>query len=84
MQMTRRRASPDFAETKQHVLAAGQELLLAAHGALSFCRDYVEKSSKERRNPELCAFFRRALSVVEELTHGFTREHHGRKKTKNR
>lgn len=35
--------------------------------ALRFSRDYVERSAKEPRNPELARFFRNALGVVKTL-----------------
>lgn len=60
--------SPEFFDTKVHILRAGKELLLAAQGALSFCQHYVETSNHEKRNPELALFFAKALSVVNHLT----------------
>lgn len=53
-------------DTKVHIFNAGRELLLAAQGALSFCREYVT-SGKEHENPQLAHFFSRALRVAEEL-----------------
>lgn len=57
----------EWTETKLHILRAGRELLLAAEGALEFCKQYVEKSGKEPHNPKLMTFFSRALDVVTEL-----------------
>lgn len=58
---------PDIEDTKDHILAAGRELLLAACGALHFCRDYVEKSVPEANRPALMGFFKRAIAVADEL-----------------
>ncbi|MBI4126371.1 MAG: hypothetical protein HY465_02645 [Deltaproteobacteria bacterium] len=57
----------EWTETKLHVLRAGRELLIAAEGALEFCKHYVEKSGKEPQNQKLMTFFSRALDVVTEL-----------------
>ncbi len=57
----------DLTETKIHVLKASREILLAAEGALSFCKHYVQTSDKERKNPKLATFFSRALDVVGSL-----------------
>lgn len=74
-------------DTRTHILNAGRELLLAAQGALTFCKDYVESNSKERRNPELIHFFSKALAVAEELAADFQKERgkkpHAQKRTKN-
>ncbi|OGQ22837.1 MAG: hypothetical protein A3I05_01550 [Deltaproteobacteria bacterium RIFCSPLOWO2_02_FULL_44_10] len=58
----------EFIDTKIHILRAGKELLLAAQGVLSFCQHYIETSSHEKRNPELAAFFSKALSVIQSLS----------------
>lgn len=61
--------SPDMDETKEHVIAAGREILLAAHGALKFCRSYVDTSVSEASKPALLGFFEKAISVADELGH---------------
>lgn len=58
----------DFTETRTHILLASRELLLAAHGALKFCSEYVEAS--EKSSPHLKAFFKRAMTVANELSSG--------------
>lgn len=59
--------TPDIEETKDHILTAGKELLLAAQGALHFCKEYVEKSVPEARRPALLGFFKKAIVVADEL-----------------
>lgn len=59
--------SPNVEETRDHILAAGKELLLAAQGALYFCKDYVEKSVPEANRPALLGFFKKAIVVADEL-----------------
>lgn len=57
-------------ETKQHIMAAGKELLLAARGALFFCKDYVEAQVPEAGRPNLLGFFQKAIAVADELSRG--------------
>ena len=73
----------DADATKEHVLRAGKELLLAARGALKFCQTYVETSNKERNDPKIADFFNKALAVAEELSRGLEPEKKGPKKRKN-
>lgn len=61
---------PDAEETKAHVLAAARELLLAAQGALKFCRYYVEETSQSKTKPYLVGFFQKATQVANELGKG--------------
>lgn len=61
---------PDAEETKAHVLAAARELLLAAQGALKFCRYYVEETSDSKTRPYLVGFFQKATQVASELGKG--------------
>lgn len=61
---------PDAEETKAHVLAAARELLLAAQGALKFCRCYVEETSQSKTKPYLVGFFQKATQVANELGKG--------------
>ena len=73
--MTRRRRkescqTPDMDETKEHILAAGKEILLAAQGALRFCKCYVEHQSSAHARPHLVQFFQRAIAVADELSRG--------------
>lgn len=63
----KRSAPPGIEETKEHIFTAGKELLLAAEGALHFCKDYVEKSAPEANQPALLSFFKKAISVADEL-----------------
>ena len=67
-----RTPEPDFETTKVHIIVAGRELLLAAQGALAFCKHYVETNGRERRNPELIQFFTRALTVANDLGRDLT------------
>ncbi|MFH0799083.1 MAG: hypothetical protein V2A66_02735 [Pseudomonadota bacterium] len=60
----------DMDETKDHIMAAGRELLLAAHGALSFCKEYVENSIPESSRPNLLCFFQKAIAVADDLSKG--------------
>jgi hypothetical protein len=72
-------ARPDaaeFEETKKHVLAAGRELLLAARGALSFCKEYVESSADSEPKTHLDSFFKKALLVADELGKGLSAATH--------
>lgn len=64
--------SPDMEETKTHIFAAGRELLLAAQGALSFCKDYVETSVPQASRPTLIGFFQKAITVADELGRGIS------------
>lgn len=57
-------------ETKEHVLAAGREILLAAQGALRFCKGYVETQIPEPSRPNLLKFFHKAIDVADELSRG--------------
>jgi len=69
--MSRKGPSPeDIEETKEHVMAAGRELLLAARGALGFCREYVETSVPEASRSNLLSFFQKAIDVADELSRG--------------
>ena len=61
---------PDADETREHVMAAGRELLLAAKGALGFCLDYVDSSVPPASKANLISFFQKALSVADELSKG--------------
>ncbi len=72
----------EFADTKTHVLNAGKEILLAAQGALSFCKHYVETSKKEKNNPELIEFFSKALEVAEDLGRGLNKKPRSEKEEK--
>ena len=54
-------------ETKEHVLAAGREILLAAQGALRFCRDYAETQASPAARVQLVKFFSKAIAVADEL-----------------
>jgi hypothetical protein len=54
-------------ETSQHVLAAGRELLLAAQGALRFCKNYVETQVPTSNRANLMNFFGKAIRVADEL-----------------
>jgi len=68
---------PDIEETKGHVLAAGRELLLAAQGALAFCRDYAKTSSSSRETrSQLMKFFSKTMDVADELAKGLTSASH--------
>lgn len=64
--------SPDMEETRDHIIAAGREILLAAQGALSFCKSYVETSVPKSSQPNLLIFFQKAMSVADELSRGLT------------
>ena len=72
--MIKRRSSPysrrEMERTKQHVLAAGRELVLAAQGALRFCKDYVEFSHPRASRPHLVNFFQKGISMADELGRG--------------
>ena len=68
--MTRRRPqsdAPNMDETKTHVLAAGREIMLAAQGALRFCKNYVESSAPTTSRPQLLDFFQKAIAVADDL-----------------
>lgn len=58
---------PSMDETKEHVLAAGREILLAAQGALRFCKTYAEATSCDKNRPNIVSFFQKAISVADEL-----------------
>lgn len=64
------RRPPDIDETKEHVLAAGRELLLAAQGALSLCKDYAKASSSPESRSQLMQFFSKTMDVADELAKG--------------
>lgn len=66
-------STPDIEETKTHILAAGRELLLAAHGALAFCREYVESQAPKDARPNLVGFFQKAISVADDLGKGISK-----------
>jgi hypothetical protein len=73
-EMIKRKTNPysrrEMERTKRHVLAAGRELLLAAQGALRFCKDYVEFSPPRASRPHLVNFFQRGISMADELGRG--------------
>ncbi len=56
-----------FDDTKDHVLTAGRELVLAAQGMLKFCKMYVDTSSEARFKPCLAGIIEKAKSVADEL-----------------
>ncbi len=58
---------PDFDETKDHVLAAGREILLAAQGALRFCRDYAEEHASPSARSQMTQFFSKAIAIADDL-----------------
>lgn len=58
---------PDFDDTKEHVLAAGREILLAAQGALRFCRDYTEEHASPAARVQMIKFFSRAIAIADDL-----------------
>ncbi len=58
---------PDMEETKEHILAAGRELLLAADGALRFCKSYAETRTEPSSRSLLVGFFSKAIAVADEL-----------------
>jgi hypothetical protein len=72
--MIKRRSNPythrEMERTKRHVLAAGRELMLAAQGALRFCKDYVEFSPPRASHPHLVNFFQKGISMADELGRG--------------
>lgn len=72
--MIKRRSNPhshrEMERTKRHVLAAGRELILAAQGALRFCKDYVEFSPPRTSRPHLVNFFQKGISMADELGRG--------------
>jgi hypothetical protein len=61
---------PDMDETKEHVMAAGREIIMAAQGALRFCKAYVEYQAPSKSQPHLVNFFQKAISVADELATG--------------
>jgi hypothetical protein len=63
-----KKKAPSTDETRLHVLAAGHELLAAAKGALNFCLSYAEQAMPGA--PHLTAFFKKAITVAEELSAG--------------
>ena len=56
--------------TKAHVMAAGREIMLAAQGALRFCKEYAEKTASPSSRPHLVKFFTRAIAVADEFSKG--------------
>ncbi len=55
----------------EHILLAGRELLLAAQGALKFCREYVDHHQNNgRHHPRLAEYFNKALKTTEDLSRG--------------
>ncbi len=66
----------EMEETKEHIMAAGRELLLAAHGALKFCEAYIKFSSPKSSRPHLVNFFQKAISVADELGVGLLGTEH--------
>lgn len=65
-----RKQVPDMDETKEHILAAGRELMLAADGALRFCKCYAESFSSPQSRSQLVSFFSKAIAVADELAKG--------------
>lgn len=65
-----RKQVPDMEETKEHILAAGRELMLAADGALRFCKSYAESFSSPQSRSQLVSFFSKAVAVADELAKG--------------
>ncbi len=65
-----KRQVPDMDETKEHILAAGRELMLAADGALRFCKSYAESFSSPQSRSQLVSFFSKAIAVADELAKG--------------
>lgn len=61
---------PDMEITKKHILAAGRELMLAADGALRFCKAYAESASSPSSRSQLTSFFTKAIAVADELGKG--------------
>jgi hypothetical protein len=59
-------------KTKAHVMAAGREIMLAAQGALRFCKEYAEKTASPAAKPHLVKFFSRAIAVADEFGKGLT------------
>ena len=64
------REIPDMDETKEHIMLAGKEILMAAGGALRFCKNYVESFSPSEPRPHLITFFQKAIQVADELGNG--------------
>ncbi|MFA4873990.1 MAG: hypothetical protein WC956_00900 [bacterium] len=62
--------APDVDETKEHIFAAGRELLLAARGALRFCKEYADATASPATRVQLIKFFGKAISVADELSRG--------------
>lgn len=62
----------DMEETKSHIIAAGRELLMAAKGALFFCKEFAEQSVAANARPELLKFFGKAIAVADELGKGIS------------
>ena len=63
-----KKKTPGADETRLHILAAGHELLAAAKGALNFCLSYAEQAMPGA--PHLTAFFKKAITVAEDLSAG--------------
>lgn len=62
----------DAEETKKHVLAAGREILLAAGGALRFCKNYASAAAPPSSRSALFDFFQKAIVVADELGKSIT------------
>lgn len=66
--MHAKKRAPGADETRLHILAAGHELLAAAKGALNFCLNYAEQAMPGA--PHLTSFFKKAITVAEDLSAG--------------
>lgn len=62
----------DTEETKKHVLAAGREILLAAGGALRFCKNYADATVPSSSRSALFDFFQKAITVADDLGKSIT------------
>lgn len=69
---SRERPGPDMEETREHIMAAGREVLLAAQGALQFCKNYVETQMPEASHSNILCFFQKAIAVADELSRGLS------------
>lgn len=54
-------------DTREHILAAGRELMLAAKGALSFINSYMESQKSSSSQDQISSFFHRAISVADQI-----------------
>ena len=57
---------PNLSEARVHITKAGQELLLAAEGLLSFCKAYVEQKSTEKPYKDWLKFISKKFTLVTE------------------